>query len=77
MLRPRLFSECEKNGAEVEVPFRKCLLMEDVLVREIEYQTKLIEKYDFDNYIFNAILIHFLIFTNNLVSRENKTRKAE
>ena len=38
----------------MEVPFEEVFkLMEDVLVREIEqYPTKLVEKYDFDNYIF-------------------------
>lgn len=72
-------SECgEPDGAEVEVPFEEVFkLMEDVLVREInQYQTKLIEKYDFDNYIFeNTYTNPLLDFTNNLVSREDKTNE--
>lgn len=68
------FLECE----EVEVPFEEVFkLMEDVLVREInQYQTKLIERYDFDNYIFeNTYTNPLLDFTNNLVSREDKTNE--
>lgn len=60
----------------MEVPFEEVFkLMEDVLVREInQHQTKLIEKYDFDNYIFeNTYTNPLLDFTNNLVSREDKT----
>lgn len=73
------FSECgEPDGAEVEGPFEEVFkLMEDVLVREInQYQTKLIEKHDFDNYIFeNTYTNPLLDFTNNLVSREDKTNE--
>lgn len=69
--------ECEESyGAEVEVPFEEVFkLMEDVLVREIEeYPTKLVEKYDFDNYIFEHTYTNPLLdFTNNFVSREDKT----
>ena len=56
----------------MEVPFEEVFkLMEDVLVREIEqYPTKLVEKYDFDTYT-NPLLD----FTNNLVSREDKTNE--
>ena len=66
------FPECE----EVEVPFEEIFkLMEDVLVREIEqYPTKLIEKYDFDNYIFEHTYTNPLLdFTNNFISRDDKT----
>ncbi len=49
--------------------------MEVVLVREIEqYPTKLVEKYDFDNYIFEHTYTNPLLdFTNNFISREDKT----
>lgn len=66
------FPECE----EVEVPFEEIFkLMEEVLVREIEqYPTKLVEKYDFDNYIFEHTYTNPLLdFTNNFISREDKT----
>jgi hypothetical protein len=66
------FPECE----EVEIPFEEVFkLMEDVLVREIEqYPTKLVEKYDFDNYIFEHTYTNPLLdFTNNFISREDKT----
>lgn len=66
----------EPDGAEVEVPFEEVFkLMEDVLVREIEqYPTKLVEKYDFDNYIFEHTYTNPLLdFTNNFISREDKT----
>lgn len=66
------FPECE----EVEVPFEEIFkLMEDVLVREIEqYPTKLVEKYDFDNYIFEHTYTNPLLdFTNNFISREDRT----
>lgn len=66
------FLECE----EVEVPFEEVFkLMEDVLVREIEqYPTKLVEKYDFDNYIFEHTYTNPLLdFTNNFISREDRT----
>lgn len=66
------------EGRELEVPFEEVFkLMEDVLVREIEqYPTKLVEKYDFDNYIFeNTYTNPLLDFTNNLVSREDKTNE--
>lgn len=60
----------------MEVPFEEVFkLMEDVLVREIEqYPTKLFEKYDFDNYIFEHTYTNPLLnFTNNFISREDKT----
>lgn len=60
----------------VEVPFEEVFkLMEDVIVREInQYQTKLIEKCDFDNYIFeNGFVNPMLNFTDNFVSRDDKT----
>ena len=60
----------------MEVPFEEVFkLMEDVLVREIEqYPTKLIEKYDFDNYIFEHTYTNPLLdFTNNFISRDDKT----
>lgn len=60
----------------MEVPFEEVFkLMEDVLVREIEqYQTKLVEKCDFDNYVFeNTYTNPLLDFTNNFVSRDDKT----
>lgn len=66
------FPEC----GWMEVPFEEVFkLMEDVLVREIEqYPTKLVEKYDFDNYIFeNTYTNPLLDFTNNFISREDKT----
>ena len=66
------FPECE----EVEVPFEEVFkLMEEVLVREIEqYPTKLVEKYDFDNYIFEHTYTNPLLdFTNNFISRDDKT----
>jgi hypothetical protein len=66
------FPECE----EVEVPFEEIFkLMEDVLVREIEqYPTKLVEKHDFDNYIFEHTYTNPLLdFTNIFISREDKT----
>lgn len=66
------FPECE----EVEVPFEEIFkLMEEVLVREIEqYPTKLVEKYDFDNYIFEHTYTNPLLdFTNNFISRDDKT----
>ena len=73
------FPECEEpDGAEVEVPFEEVFkLMEDVLVREIEqYQTKLVEKYDFDNYVFeNTYTNPLLDFTNNFISRDDKTNE--
>lgn len=68
------FLECE----EVEVPFEEVFkLMEDVLVREIEqYQTKLVEKCDFDNYVFeNTYTNPLLDFTNNFISRDDKTNE--
>ena len=68
------FLECE----EVEVPFEEVFkLMEDVLVREIEqYQTKLVEKCDFDNYIFEHTYTNPLLdFTNNFISRDDKTNE--
>ena len=68
--------DCFPEGEEVEVPFGEVFkLMEDVLVREIEqYQTKLVEKCDFDNYIFeNSYTNPLLDFTNNFISRDNKT----
>lgn len=71
------FPECEEpDGAEVEVPFEEVFkLMEDVLVREIEqYPTKLVEKYNFDNYIFEHTYTNPLLdFTNNFISRDDKT----
>lgn len=60
----------------MEVPFEEVFkLMEDVLVREIEkYPTKLVEKYDFDNYIFEHTYTNPLLdFTNNFIGREDKT----
>ena len=70
------FPECEEpDGAEVEVPFEEVFkLMEDVLVREIEqYPTKLVEKYDFDNYIFEHTYTNPLLdFTNNFIGREDR-----
>ena len=66
------FPEC----GSMEVPFEEVFkLMEDVLVREIEqYPTKLVEKYDFDNYIFEHTYTNPLLdFTNNFISREDKT----
>lgn len=73
------FPECEElDGEEVEVPFEEVFkLMEDVLVREIEqYQTKLVEKYDFDNYVFeNTYTNPLLDFTNNFISRDDKTNE--
>ena len=60
----------------MEVPFEEVFkLMEDVLVREIEqYPTKLVEKYDFDNYIFEHTYTNPLLdFTNNFISRDDKT----
>lgn len=65
------FPECE----EVEVPFEEIFkLMEDVLVREIEqYPTKLVEKYDFDNFIFEHTYTNPLLdFTNNFIGREDR-----
>lgn len=65
------FPKCE----EVEVPFEEIFkLMEDVLVREIEqYPTKLVEKYDFDNYIFEHTYTNPLLdFTNNFIGREDR-----
>lgn len=62
----------------MEVPFEEVFkLMEDVLVREIEqYPTKLVEKYDFDNYIFeNTYTNPLLDFTNNFISRDDKTNE--
>lgn len=59
----------------MEVPFEEVFkLMEDVLVREIEqYPTKLVEKYDFDNYIFEHTYTNPLLdFTNNFISREDR-----
>ena len=71
------FPECEEpDGAEVEVPFEEVFkLMEDVLVREIEkYPTKLVEKCDFDNYVFeNTYTNPLLDFTNNFISKDDKT----
>lgn len=64
------------EGRELEVPFEEVFkLMEDVLVREIEqYPTKLVEKYDFDNYIFEHTYTNPLLdFTNNFISREDRT----
>lgn len=64
------------EGRELEVPFEEVFkLMEDVLVREIEqYPTKLVEKSDFDNYIFEHTYTNPLLdFTNNFISREDKT----
>lgn len=60
----------------MEVPFEEVFkLMEDVLVREIEqYPTKLVEKYDFDNYIFEHTYTNPLLdFTNNFISIEDRT----
>lgn len=68
------FLECE----EVEVPFEEVFkLMEDVLVREMaQYQTKLVEKCDFDNYVFeNTYTNPLLDFTNNFISRDDKTNE--
>lgn len=59
----------------MEVPFEEVFkLMEDVLVREIEqYPTKLVEKYDFDNYIFEHPYTNPLLdFTNNFIGREDR-----
>lgn len=59
----------------MEVPFEEVFkLMEDVLVREIEqYPTKLVEKYDFDNYIFEHTYTNPLLdFTNNFIGREDR-----
>lgn len=59
----------------MEVPFEEVFkLMEDVLVREIEqYPTKLVEKYDFDNYIFEHTYSNPLLdFTNNFIGREDR-----
>ena len=71
------FPECEEiEDAEIEVPFEEVFkLMEDVLVREIEqYPTKLVEKCDFDNYIFEHTYTNPLLdFTNNFISREDRT----
>lgn len=71
------FPECEEpDGEEVEVPFEEVFkLMEDVLVREIEqYPTKLVEKCDFDNYIFEHTYTNPLLdFTNNFIGREDRT----
>lgn len=71
------FPECEEpDGEEVEVPFEEVFkLMEDVLVREIEqYPTKLVERYDFDSYIFEHTYTNPLLdFTNNFISRDDKT----
>jgi hypothetical protein len=64
------------EGRELEVPFEEVFkLMEDVLVREIEqYPTKLVEKSDFDNYIFEHTYTNPLLdFTNNFISREDRT----
>ena len=64
------------DGEEVEVPFEEVFkLMEDVLVREVQqYPTKLVERYDFDNYIFEHTYTNPLLdFTNNFISREDKT----
>ena len=64
------------EGRELEVPFEEVFkLMEDVLVREIEqYTIKLVEKYDFDNYIFEHTYTNPLLdFTNNFISREDRT----
>ena len=60
----------------MEVPFEEVFkLMEDVLVRGIEqYPTKLVEKYDFDNYIFEHTYTNPLLdFTNNFIGRDDKT----
>lgn len=62
----------------MEVPFEEVFkLMEDVLVREIEqYKTKLVEKCDFDNYVFeNTYTNPLLDFTNNFISRDDKTNE--
>ena len=59
----------------MEVPFEEVFkLMEDVLVREVEqYPTKLVEKYDFDNYIFEHTYTNPLLdFTNNFIGREDR-----
>lgn len=59
----------------MEVPFEEVFkLMEDVLVREIEqYPTKLVGKYDFDNYIFEHTYTNPLLdFTNNFIGREDR-----
>lgn len=64
------------EGRELEVPFEEVFkLVEDVLVREIEqYPTKLVEKSDFDNYIFEHTYTNPLLdFTNNFISREDRT----
>lgn len=64
------------EGRELEVPFEEVFkLMEDVLVREIEqYPTKLVEKSDFDNYIFEHTYTNPLLdFTNNFISRGDRT----
>lgn len=64
------------EGRELEVPFEEVFkLMEDVLVREIDqHPTKLIEKCDFDNYIFeNGFVNPMLNFTDNFISRDDKT----
>ena len=63
-------------GDEVEVPFEEVFkLMEDVVRREIkEYPTKLIDKYDFDDGIFeNKYSNSMLNFTNDFVSRDDLT----
>lgn len=63
------------EGRELEVPFEEVFkLMEDVLVREVEqYPTKLVEKYDFDNYIFEHTYTNPLLdFTNNFIGREDR-----
>lgn len=66
------FPECGCMEVHFEEVFK---LMEDVLVREIEqYPTKLVEKYDFDNYIFEHTYTNPLLdFTNNFISRDDKT----
>lgn len=64
------------EGRELEVPFEEVFkLLEDVLFREInQYQTKLIEKCDFDNYIFeNRFINPMLNFTDNFVGRGDRT----
>lgn len=70
------FPNFEELENPIEVPFEEVFkLMEDVLVREIEeYPTKLVEKYDFDNYIFEHTYTNPLLdFTNNFISRDDKT----
>lgn len=66
------FPECGCMEAPFEEIFK---LMEDVLVREIEqYPIKLVEKYDFDNYIFEHTYTNPLLdFTNNFIGREDRT----